>query len=267
MDLSAAIVAFSAGLASAGNMSVPLLIDEVEARTQVRLARSEEWPESHPVIWVGTENELATLPASFADSVRGLAVSGRPEGYRVKAFSGVPSPALLVIGHDGRGAQFGAGQLLRRLHMRPGCIAVADDLDITAAPQLKLRGHQLGYRFTPNSYDAWDLDRWEQYYRDLIVFGANAVELIPPFLSGKSRTPPPASAFVFPRPEMEMNAAMSALADKYDLDVWLWYPALAGDYSDENIVRKDLAQAEEVFRKFHRIDEVFVPGGEPTIHI
>ena len=34
-----------------------------------------------------------------------------------------------------------------------------------------LRGHQLGYRPKTNSYDAWTPAMWEQYVRDLVVFG------------------------------------------------------------------------------------------------
>ena len=64
--------------------------------------------------------------------------------------------------------------------MNPGKITLDDDLSVTTAPKYPLRGHQLGYRPKTNSYDAWDLPQWEQYYRDLAVFGCNAVELIPP---------------------------------------------------------------------------------------
>ena len=92
--------------------------------------------------------------------------------------------------------------------------------------RLPLRGHQLGYRAKTNSYDGWDLPQWEQYLRDLAVFGANAIEMIPP------RSDDDADSPHFPRPPMEMMAGMSQLADEYGLDVWLWYPAMDEDYSD-----------------------------------
>ena len=71
-------------------------------------------------------------------------------------------------------------------------ITLADDFSVLTAPKYPLRGHQLGYRPKTNCYDAWDARQWEQYYRDLIVFGANAVELIPP------RTDDAATARTFP---------------------------------------------------------------------
>jgi len=265
MDLTTAIVILSASLTHSGNMSGPMLIDEVHARTEVRWESNSKWPDdSRPTIWIGTEKELSVLPKSRVNGAAHLKVSGLPEGYRVAVMNDVRAPTVLVIGHDERGALYGVGQLLRRMRMTSGKITVADDLDITTAPHLPLRGHQLGYRRTPNSYDAWNVDRWEQYYRDLIVFGANAIELIPPESDRKSKdSTGPIENVLFPLPEQEMMEKMSALADKYDLDVWLWAPAILGDYSDEAVVLKALAKADGEFRSMKRLDDVFVPGGDP----
>ncbi len=56
--------------------------------------------------------------------------------------------------------------------MTPGHATLDDDFTVVTAPAYRLRGHQLGYRPKTNSYDAWDLPVWEQYIRDLAVFGA-----------------------------------------------------------------------------------------------
>ena len=115
----------------------------------------------------------------------------------------------------------------------------------------------MGYRPKTNSYDAWDLKQWEQYYRDLAVFGSNAVELVPP------RTDDAADSPHFPLPPLEMMTGMSKLADAYGLDVWIWYPAMDRDYSDENTVEYALQKWAYVFQQLPRIDAVFVPGGDP----
>jgi hypothetical protein len=120
-----------------------------------------------------------------------------------------------------------------------------------------LRGHQLGYRPKTHSYDAWDLATWEQYYRDLIVFGANAVELIPP------RSDDDADSTHFPLPPLEMMSGMSRLADDYGLDVWIWYPAMDKDYADPATVESAIKEWADVFKRLPRIDAVFVPGGDP----
>src|SRR5207244_1034271 len=116
-----------------------------------------------------------------------------------------------------------------------------------------LRGHQLGYRPKTNSYDAWDLPQWEQYFRDLAVFGSNAVELIPP------RSDDAADSPHFPRPPLEMMAGMSRLLDDYGLDVWIWYPAMDKDYADPATVDFALKEWGEVFLALPRIDAVFGP--------
>ena len=64
------------------------------------------------------------------------------------------------------------------------------------------------------------LSQWEQYNRDLIVFGANSVELIPPRSADAATSPH------FPLSPLEMMARMSGLADDYGLHVWIWYPAI-----------------------------------------
>ena len=113
----------------------------------------------------------------------------------------------------------------------------------TSAPQYPLRGHQLGYRPKTNSYDGWTVPVWEQYIRDLAVFGTNAIELIPP------RSDDAADSPHFPLPPMHMMIEMSRLADEYGLDVWIWYPAMDRDYSDPKTVEFALEEWGEVFRQ------------------
>jgi hypothetical protein len=58
-------------------------------------------------------------------------------------------------------------------------------------------------------------------------------------------------------------AEMSRLADRYGLDVWVWYPAMDKDYSDPRTVDSALQEWSVVFKKLPRINAVFVPGGDP----
>jgi len=162
-----------------------------------------------------------------------------------------------VVGNDARGTLYGAGALLRRLHMDRDTLQAPDDLRVASAPRYALRGHQLGYRPKTNSYDAWTVAMWDQYMRDLIVFGANAIELIPP------RSDDDADSPHFPLPPMQMMIEMSRLAASYGLDVWIWYPAMDPDYSKPETVDAAIKEWAEVFRQLPRIDAVFVPGGDP----
>ena len=164
---------------------------------------------------------------------------------------------MLVAGNDARGVLFGIGRLLRELRTTEGRVLLPSEFQLETAPRYSLRGHQLGYRPKTNSYDAWDLPRWEHYIRDLAIFGTNAVELIPPRSDDDAESPH------FPRPPLEMMIGMSRLLDDYGLDVWIWYPAMDRDYSDPRTVAAALTEWDEVFRKLPRLDAVFVPGGDP----
>jgi hypothetical protein len=236
LDLTGAVVVAPTGLTAQEKKAVTMLVEEVEKRSQMR--------------W----QVVDTAPAGKAAITVGKAPDGKAaEGFHVQ----VEGSRVSLTGNDSRGVLFGIGYLLRQMHMTPGKVTVADDLNVTTAPKYPLRGHQLGYRPKTNSYDAWNLAQWEQYYRDLAVFGCNAIELVPP------RTDDDATSPHFPLPPMEMMAGMSRVADEYGLDVWIWFPAMDKDYSDPKTVEFALNEWGEVFKRLPRIDVIFVPGGDP----
>jgi hypothetical protein len=141
--------------------------------------------------------------------------------------------------------------------MTRGQILINETLNLTTAPKYSMRGHQLGYRPKTNSYDAWTLPMWEQYIRDLAIFGTNAIELIPP------RSDDAADSPHFPRSQIETMIGMSRICDDYGIDVWIWYPALDQNYADPKQVEFALNEWGEVFKKLTRIDALLVPGGDP----
>ena len=228
LDLSHAVV-----VASPHQKAITMLLVEVEKRTGIR------WPVSNS-----------------AQDVR-IEVLSRPsrpaEGYRIE----VGNSVVRITGNDARGVLFGVGRFLRELRMEKGAVSIPDGFTETSAPRYPLRGHQLGYRPKTNSYDGWAVPVWEQYIRDLAVFGTNAIELIPPRSDDEPDSPH------FPLPPMRMMTEMSRLADAYGLDVWIWYPAMELDYANPQTVEAELREWGEVFRKLPRVDAVFVPGGDP----
>ena len=258
LDLSNAVIVFPASLSATEKKAVTMLVEEVEKRTHLLLPTMTAWPQSDaPVIAVGNLSTLQQFAGPYVKELLSVRKAAGPEGYRLCVKRGAASAGVFVIGDDARGVLFGVGRLLRELHMQHGSARLSDDLDITTAPKQRLRGHQLGYRPKTNSYDGWDVPTWEQYFRDLIIFGCNAIELIPPRSDDASTSPH------FPLPPMAMMVQMSRLADEYGLDVWIWYPAMDRDYSDPKTVEFALNEWGEVFKKLPRIDAIFVPGGDP----
>jgi hypothetical protein len=238
LDLTRAVVVAPASFSAPENKAVLMLIEEIEKRTQIRLTRSVAPPtDSTPSI------EIQRAASAGA---------GR-EGYSIT----VATNTVRLTGNDERGVLFGVGHLLRTLRLTKRSIAVPANLSVTTVPKYPLRGHQLGYRPKTNSYDGWTLPMWEQYIRDLAIFGTNAIELIPP------RSDDAADSPHFPLPQIDTMIGMSRICNEYGLDVWIWYPAMDENYADPKTVEFALNEWGEVFKKLPRVDAVFVPGGDP----
>jgi hypothetical protein len=250
-DLTHATVVAPAGLTGPERKAVALLVDDVRERTRIAWAVSESSP--------GPGKPVVMIRQAASGSVQQAGAGSKlpAEGYRLRSFDNGGAPGVEIIGNDERGVLFGVGGLLRALEMRRDSVTLPGTLDVQTAPKYALRGHQLGYRPKTNSYDGWDVRQWERYIRDLAVFGANAIELIPP------RSDDAADSPHFPLPPMEMMVEMSRLAKEYGLECWIWYPAMDKDYSNPDTVSAALREWGEVFRRLPRVDAVFVPGGDP----
>jgi hypothetical protein len=186
-DLTHATVVTPSTLTVPERKAVSLLVDAVRDRTRITWAVSTNDP--------GGDQPLIRIRRSSA---------GPAEGYQLHSAGN----RVEIAGNDERGVLFGVGGLLRALEMRRDSVTLPRALDVATAPKYKLRGHQLGYRPKTNSYDGWNVPMWEGYIRDLAVFGANAIELIPP------RSDDAADSPHFPLPPMQMMIEMSRLAHR-----------------------------------------------------
>jgi len=79
-------------------------------------------------------------------------------------------PVLWLIGTDERGVLYAAGHLLRMASFTNKLFLFDSSNAIQSTPDYPIRGHQLGYRNTANSYDAWSKEQYEQYIRELAIF-------------------------------------------------------------------------------------------------
>jgi hypothetical protein len=260
IDLRAAQIVVPDKLHGPDKAAVELFVDEIATRTRIRLPLSADWPKdpTAPVIAIGQAAALAKSTRRFGNELAGDAVRLPGEGFRIRTQLPMErAPVILVAGNDSRGILYGVGKLLRSLEMARDRIELRVPLDVTTSPAMPIRGHQLGYRPKTNSYDAWDLRQWEQYIRDLAVFGCNAIELIPP------RSDDDADSPHFPLPPMETMIGMSRIADKYGLDVWIWFPAMEVSYSTSAAIDAAVKEWGAVLSKLPRVDALFVPSGDP----
>ncbi len=253
IDLTNAVVVTPASLDKVEDKAIQSLVEEVESRTAIRIPVQNKWPSGdQPVIAVGP---LSKAQEFAGDNASNLTSGRKPglEGYTIKT----SSKAVVIGGTDSRGVLYGVGHLLRKLEMREASIILPKPLDVTTTPKTGLRGHQLGFRPKTNSYDAWTVAQWEQYIRELALFGTNAIELIPP------RSDDAADSPHFPLPQIDMMTEQSRIGDEYGQDIWVWYPALDENYGDPQDIEFALKEWEEVYQRLTRIDYIFVPGGDP----
>lgn len=255
LDFSDAIVFAPPGLSRRERKAVQILIEEVERRTEIRWRLTESWPDSAPArVIVAPARALSRLGGRVPSGI--LQPKPAAEGYVLRSWAG-DAPSAAAIGVDERGVLFGVGGLLRALRMSKGKIELSAGLRAATSPRYPLRGYQLGYRPKTNSYDGWTVAMWDQYIRELAIFGVNAVELIPP----RSDDEPDSPNFWLPPKQMMIE--MSRICDAYGLDVWIWYPTMDRDYSNPQTVDSALREWGEVFSAMPRVDAVFVPGGDP----
>lgn len=255
IDLTHATVLSPANANGPETAALRLLVEEANKRTglnwQIRTENTPGTGDScDPCILAGRRDQLhhaSPWPAS----------AGKPEAFHIETFRTGKTQNVRISGEDERGVLFGIGYLLRHIEFSQGHAQLSTPLNIYSAPQFAVRGHQLGYRFKNNTYDAWTPQRFEQYIRDLAVFGANTVELLPP------NTDDAASSPLFPLPAMETMTRVSGILKEYGLRCSVYYPAMAKDYADPDTVRSELRAWGDVFSGLPQIDELFVPGGDP----
>ncbi|MGO8720590.1 MAG: alpha-glucuronidase family glycosyl hydrolase [Acidobacteriaceae bacterium] len=258
IDLRNSVVILSSSAGSRESKAAQVLVEEAAKRCGI------SWPvenskkiNARVSIYLATRQSVNKLvrrnlvPASMLDGLQS-------DGFLLRSGQDSDGEWIAVFGADDRGLLFGVGKLLRLIDFAWEQAGVAaNQLNLASHPEYKLRGHQLGYRPKTNAYDAWSVEIWDQYIRELAIFGTNAIELIPPRSDDLPDSPH------FPLPPDQMMVEMSRIADSYGLDVWIWYPAMDDDYSNPATVASAVKEWARIFAMLPRVDAVFVPGGDP----
>lgn len=246
LDLSSATIVVRGGdVPLVERTAATVLVEEVERRTGIALPVAESWPASGFAIALlsGPEAQIQGRPTPAAER------ANTADGYTLVT----AEDAIWIMGADPNGALYGVGRLLRNLDWAPGKLKLVAPLNLTSAPDDSIRGHQLGYRTTANSYDAWTPAQYDQYIRELAIFGVNAIENIP-FQDDDSP--------LMPVTRQEMNRAMGESCKKYGVAYWVWTPATV-DLTDPEKRAAHLAEHEGFYKDTPHLDAVFFPGGDP----
>ncbi len=164
----------------------------------------------------------------------------------------VDDVAVTVCASGIRGFIYGFGMFLRKFVSVCGVPSLAEDITGKYRADKSIRGHQVGYRTTPNTYDAWTYEDYRRYYLDMMFFGTNTVEHIP-YERGVSKR-----NRLMKYDEEEFLVRATEMADEFDLDVSLWHPNNDGETVAEAAERRG-----RLYETIPRLDVVFPPGGDP----
>lgn len=170
------------------------------------------------------------------------------DGYEIDC----TGSAVCVYASGIRGFIYGMGMFLRKLIPVCGVPALSEDISGIYSPDKQIRGHQIGYRTTPNTYDAWSVEDYRRYYLDMMFFGTNIVEHIP-YEKGVSKR-----NRLMKYDEEEFLVDASKMADEFDLDVSLWHPNNDGETVEQAAERRG-----KLYETVPRLNVVFPPGGDP----
>ncbi len=230
---------------------IQVLQEEIQKRSQINLESTKKLSDKNPQIILSLGEDLGSSYSTLLSQIGTI----EDEGYKILVLTS--ESKVIIQAKTKRGALYGVGKLLRSMEIRPREILVPDALRITSSPAYEIRGHQLGYRPKTNSYDAWSVAQFDQYIRELSLFGANSIEIMPP------RTDDDFTSRHMQLPAIEMIKEQSRICNEYDLDVWMWYPNMGSDYQNFDSLKKEMDERHEVFSAIPRLDHLFVPGGDP----
>ena len=126
-----------------------LLVDEAYKRTGrrwlVRFGITKRNPARVNLV-AAREDEIADLlPPALRVRLEACDALKRDEGFSIRSLTDGKRRWIIVSGHDDRGMLFGLGRLLRKTDWSGGHGRL-DAPTACVAPDLAVRGHQLGYR-------------------------------------------------------------------------------------------------------------------------
>ncbi len=245
-DFSCACVWVLPGAPELEQKAAAVLAEEIKRRTGIALPVVDTPLPERPFLYVGS-----AVPEILAAELSSLPIPGK-EGFRLLLRDRFGA----AVGSDSRGTFYAVGRLLRRMKWRWGLLAFPEDAE-ASAPRSSIRGHQLGYRPLPNAYDAWTPEIYEQYIRELALFGANGIELIPPCVDVD------ADACLMKLDRMEMTRILSETIHSYGMEVWVWYPHVDQIHGGPENPFRDDRDLREFFEAVPYVDHVFIPGGDP----
>jgi hypothetical protein len=195
-------------------------------------------------------------PAHVREFVEAMNVPEHAEGFAIAIDSSGTAPNIVLAGREERGVLFAAGRLLLRLRMNSNQLELPAEYRIATAPRYPHRGHQIGFRNLSHCYDAWTAETYEQYMRELAVFGANAFETTS-FSDPDLRDGPHAKLT-----RGEMASAWCRICADYGFSFWLFSHAVGGEGGSDEEQLEAIESQLKMIRAIPHLDHIYLTGGD-----
>lgn len=149
-----------------------------------------------------------------------------------------------------RGFIYAIGRFLRKTEYKNGSITLIEDISGEYSPYMQIRGHQLGYRDNANTYEAWSVEQYYDYIKELMYFGCNTFEHT--VFHEKS----------IKKPHMKYNqlefvTLCNEKAKTLDIDISYWCP------NDKEKSPDSIKERTEFFASQQHADIYFPPTSDP----
>lgn len=198
------------------------------------------------------KNELQKRGLHYSDSAGTVFVFSLKSEYDKDSYEIEQGEGSIVFYASGiRGFMFAIGNLLRKIEYSSGSAHIISDISGIYSPNMKIRGHQLGYRTTANSYESWDIETMEQYIIELMFFGVNTIENT--VFEEKAENYNPLMKYT----QKEYVKLFTQCCDSLDADTSFWYP------NDDKSIEEGISDRLEYFKDAVRVNYFFPPGGDP----
>ncbi len=150
-----------------------------------------------------------------------------------------------------RGLIYGIGMILRKTEFSADGVRLIEDVSGYYSPYMKIRGHQLGWRTTANSYEAWTAEEYEQYIKELMFFGCNVFEHV------VCTDKPERNRLMKYDSQAEFIEKCNEKAKELDIDISYWCP-----HGNKGI-EESIKEKEDFFSQISHADIYFPPGSDP----
>ncbi len=227
--------------------------EELEKRNISTKRANQPWENGIRIVFAApTAAQIGSLRRGTSHFLSGN--NGPSEGFEIAFQTSGEVPTIWIIANRRRAHLYGMGHFLASISTGKKLQRQIDIEPTLKTPAYPLRGHQLGYRNTANSWDAWSVAQFDQYIRDLVLLGSNAIEDIPFQKTVQS--------VHMQMPHEQMHAEISKICRKYDVQYWVWTPA-PGALSEPEVVQMGLENYRILLDRVPQLDAIFFPGGDP----